>query len=218
MNSPLVVEIAYIGNKPYKEDNICKTGAVWFGHGDVQKIERKYVPMLLKHPDVWMLKTEFEAKFGKPNLIAATINPPAVRPVEWNGGLISAAQIVPQVAAENTSTPAAEIGARHPDNTPNITVAQSVEVHTSDDSGITKDSDDEPVGGTANESANTESGVPVASIEEIKGAIILLEADPTNKDWWTDIGRPKTDAVRNKIGKNVSVKDLNKAWSSMGRE
>lgn len=205
MNSPLVVEIAYVGNKPYKEDNICKTGAVWFGHGDVQKIERKYVPMLLKHPDVWMLKTEFEAKFGKPNPIAAAINPPATRPAEWNGGLIgAAAQIVGPVTAENTvAIDTASV------DSPNLPAAQPVEAEASSELEPTN----EPVLDAA-----TESKVPIASVEEIKGAIILMEGDPNNKDFWTDIGRPKINAVRSQIGKDVSVKDLNTAWSSMGRE
>lgn len=63
MNPALMCNIVYVGNKKWKQDNVAKTGAAWFGFGDVQVVERKSVPEFLKYPDVFMLKTEFDKKF-----------------------------------------------------------------------------------------------------------------------------------------------------------
>src|SRR5687768_14498643 len=65
--SPLVVELTYVGNKQYKQDNVAKTGTTWFGFGDTQPVERKHIPEFLKHPDVWMLKAEFDKRY--PNFV-----------------------------------------------------------------------------------------------------------------------------------------------------
>jgi hypothetical protein len=60
MYTPQTVELAYIGNRATKTDNVCGTGTVWIGYGDIQKVERKHVPEFLKHPLVWMLESDFQ--------------------------------------------------------------------------------------------------------------------------------------------------------------
>lgn len=45
--------VRYIGHKDRKEDNVGKSGAVWFGHGDIQDVPAKSWGALSKHPDVW---------------------------------------------------------------------------------------------------------------------------------------------------------------------
>lgn len=48
-------KIQYVGLKPRKEDNVARTGVVWYGPGDVQEVPDAAVHALLKHPDVWAL-------------------------------------------------------------------------------------------------------------------------------------------------------------------
>lgn len=50
-----LVEILYVGNKPTAYDNIARSGAVWQGPGDVQKVTDAQAKLLLKYPDQWSL-------------------------------------------------------------------------------------------------------------------------------------------------------------------
>ena len=58
---PEKIELVYIGSRDIKMDNVCNTGTIWFGYGDAQPVEKKYLPKFLMHPDVWMLKEKFVA-------------------------------------------------------------------------------------------------------------------------------------------------------------
>lgn len=58
----VVIYLMYIGARAFKEDNICKTGTVWHGFGDVQPVDKKFLPMFLKHPDVWRQVDSPDAK------------------------------------------------------------------------------------------------------------------------------------------------------------
>ncbi len=60
MFQPQTIDIVYVGSKKFKPDNVCGTGTVWFGYGDVQKVERKHAPKFMAHPDVWMIADEFK--------------------------------------------------------------------------------------------------------------------------------------------------------------
>lgn len=62
MFQPQTIDLAYVGSKKFKVDNVCNTGTVWIGYGDVQKVERKHAPKFLLHPDVWLTAEEFEKK------------------------------------------------------------------------------------------------------------------------------------------------------------
>lgn len=191
MSAALLVDIVYVGSKSYKEDNICKSGAVWFGYGDVQKIERKFVPPLLKHPDVWMLKAEFDVRFKSASTLASAI-------------------------------PTADSGFTG-ENEPGIALQQFQilqEAHNLENavSAIYVPSEEKPEGEPKIESVIPPTEVPVATIEDIKGAIVLMQGEKGNEEYWTDTGRPKVAGVRGLIGKDVSVKDLSAAWASMGGE
>lgn len=50
-----LVEILYVGNKPTAYDNITRSGVVWNGPGDVQKVTDAQAKLLLKYPDQWAL-------------------------------------------------------------------------------------------------------------------------------------------------------------------
>lgn len=62
MFQPQTIDLVYVGSKKFKVDNVCNTGTVWIGYGDVQKVERKHAPKFLLHPDVWLTAEEFEKK------------------------------------------------------------------------------------------------------------------------------------------------------------
>lgn len=47
--------VQYVGHKARKDDNVGKSGVVWFGHGDVQEVPARAWGALSRHPDVWQL-------------------------------------------------------------------------------------------------------------------------------------------------------------------
>jgi hypothetical protein len=61
MQGVQLMKLVYVGKRPFKTDNVCGTGTTWFGYGDVQSVERKYVPIFLKHPDIWATVEQFES-------------------------------------------------------------------------------------------------------------------------------------------------------------
>lgn len=52
--------IRYVGQKPLKTDNVCKTDAVWHGHGADQEVADAVAAKLLMHPDIWALAEAVE--------------------------------------------------------------------------------------------------------------------------------------------------------------
>lgn len=75
-------ELVYIGKRPFKIDNVCNTGTTWFGYGDVQKVDRRFEPKFLLHPDVWVTLDKFKKASGVHGGVGASpvdsIVPPAV--------------------------------------------------------------------------------------------------------------------------------------------
>lgn len=189
MTSALLVEVVYVGSKSYKEDNICKTGAVWFGYGDSQKIERKYIPILLKHPDVWMLKTEFDNR----GLTAKTSVDRSDAPPKP----------IPKMSADIAPRKAEKVKPPQPngETAPATQEAQS--------SGA------KPVAETGLINSTT---VPTATLEEIKGALVLMLGEKEKEGYFNDKGRPRVDSVRAICGKDVDIKLLNEAWNLVGGE
>ena len=55
MGISMPVKIKYVGKKEIKEDNVARTGVIWYGEGDVQTVPDSAAPRLLKHVDVWKL-------------------------------------------------------------------------------------------------------------------------------------------------------------------
>lgn len=58
MNAPQIVNVAYIGHKERKVDNVANSGVVWHGHGDVKPVSAMQWSQLALHPLVWALHTE----------------------------------------------------------------------------------------------------------------------------------------------------------------
>ena len=58
--------IRYIGRKPVKTDNVCKTDAVWNGHGADVEVPRDVAVRLLAHPDIWALAEAIEVEARPP--------------------------------------------------------------------------------------------------------------------------------------------------------
>jgi hypothetical protein len=73
MASVLTEQLTYIGNRPFKIDNVCGSGITWLGHGDTQNVERRNIPIYLQHPQVWMLKSEYDKQQGGNSLLAPTL-------------------------------------------------------------------------------------------------------------------------------------------------
>ncbi len=66
-----LVEILYVGSKPAAFDNVARSGVVWNGPGDVQKVTDAQAKLLLKYPDQWVLvNREDEAMVNAPASIS----------------------------------------------------------------------------------------------------------------------------------------------------
>jgi hypothetical protein len=63
--------LMYIGARDFKHDNVCGTGTVWHGYGDVQPVDKKHLPKFLLHPDVWV---EVDGPDAKPKQKLALVN------------------------------------------------------------------------------------------------------------------------------------------------
>ena len=53
--------MVYVGKKPFKSDTVAGTGIVWAGFGDVQEVPHKPAVIMMRHPDVWLVKAKFDA-------------------------------------------------------------------------------------------------------------------------------------------------------------
>lgn len=51
----LLIQLKYVGKKPFAFDNIANSGKGWQGPGDVQEVSPGQAKLLLKHPDQWAL-------------------------------------------------------------------------------------------------------------------------------------------------------------------
>lgn len=56
------IAVMYVGTKPFKEDNVAGTGVTWIGQGDIQRVPAIAWAKLSRHPDVWALPEEVDAK------------------------------------------------------------------------------------------------------------------------------------------------------------
>lgn len=50
-----LVEIVYVGKKPFSMDNVAGSGKLWNGMGDIQQVTEQQAKTLLKYPDQWGL-------------------------------------------------------------------------------------------------------------------------------------------------------------------
>jgi hypothetical protein len=68
--------LQYIGKKAEKPDNICNTGLMWHGTGDVKEVPSVVAERLLQHTDIWRDVTEeVESGKGAPSLGGTVDNP-----------------------------------------------------------------------------------------------------------------------------------------------
>lgn len=56
-----LIEIVYVGKKPWARDNVAGSGKAWDGPGDVQEVTVNQAKMLLKYQDQWGLANEKDA-------------------------------------------------------------------------------------------------------------------------------------------------------------
>lgn len=65
-----LIQIQYVGKKPFAFDNIANSGKGWQGLGDVQEVSIGQAKLLLKYPDQWALLNSQDADLlGLPVLI-----------------------------------------------------------------------------------------------------------------------------------------------------
>lgn len=57
-----MIEIIYVGKKPWTRDNVAGSGKAWDGPGDVQEVTENQAKVLLKYPDQWALANDKDAK------------------------------------------------------------------------------------------------------------------------------------------------------------
>lgn len=56
-----LVDIKYVGKKPFALDNVAGSGKLWNGNGDVQTVTANQAKILLKYPDQWALANAEDA-------------------------------------------------------------------------------------------------------------------------------------------------------------
>lgn len=56
-----LVDIKYVGKKPFALDNVAGSGKLWNGNGDVQTVTANQAKILLKYPDQWGLANAEDA-------------------------------------------------------------------------------------------------------------------------------------------------------------
>ena len=53
-----LVDIKYVGKKPFALDNVAGSAKLWNGNGDIQPVTQAQAKILLKYPDQWALANE----------------------------------------------------------------------------------------------------------------------------------------------------------------
>lgn len=53
-----LVQVVYVGRKPFAVDNVAQSGKQWMGHGDVQEVTPAQARLLVKYPDQWRLVSD----------------------------------------------------------------------------------------------------------------------------------------------------------------
>lgn len=211
MFTPQVVDLAYIGNRPTKTDNVCGTGTVWIGFGDIQKVERKHIPVFLKHPDVWMLGDKFKGLHG--------ISEPLTGEQQNDLGSIGSALVegAPLVPVQSLG------GELQTESAPAIVNIQSgladapiipsaSEPGAESENNSTGENSEDGKSEKADEEKSEKTGEQLAVI---KNAILSLEQG-NPKHFSTTNGVPVVSAVRNAAGdENITAAEVRAAWSEL---
>lgn len=56
-----LVQVVYVGRKPFAVDNVAQSGKQWAGNGDVQEVTAAQARVLVKYPDQWRLVSDADA-------------------------------------------------------------------------------------------------------------------------------------------------------------
>lgn len=56
-----LVDIKYVGKKPFALDNVAGSAKLWNGNGDIQPVTQAQAKILLKYPDQWALANAEDA-------------------------------------------------------------------------------------------------------------------------------------------------------------
>lgn len=57
-----LIEVVYIGKKPFAFDNVAGSGKCWEGNGAVQEVTLAQAKQLVKYPDQWALNDKNDSK------------------------------------------------------------------------------------------------------------------------------------------------------------
>lgn len=57
-----LVDIKYVGKKPFALDNVAGSAKLWNGNGDIQSVTVAQAKILLKYPDQWGLANAADAE------------------------------------------------------------------------------------------------------------------------------------------------------------
>lgn len=69
-----MIELRYIGRKPWAVDPVGGSSAIWNGNGDVQPVPLKSARKILKHPDEWELANPDDAHRLEVNTTHVTLD------------------------------------------------------------------------------------------------------------------------------------------------
>lgn len=194
MFQPQTIDIVYVGSKKVKTDNVCGTGTVWFGYGDVQKVERKHAPKFMAHPDVWLTAEEFEKLKDSSNQKQGETK---------------------VVSIQSQTTGAAQLSGAVPDSleSGSTSTALAVSAPGLADAGNAGSIGDEGANTKTDESTkNTKTDDDLAVI---KNAILSLEQGNTAHFSATN-GIPIVSAVRNAAGNDaITAAEVRTAWAQL---
>lgn len=56
-----LVQVVYVGRKPFAVDNVAHSGKLWAGRGDVQEVTPAQARVLVQYPDQWRLASDADA-------------------------------------------------------------------------------------------------------------------------------------------------------------
>ena len=70
-----LVQVVYVGRKPFAVDNVAQSGKQWAGNGDVQEVTAAQARVLVKYPDQWRLVSDADAAAVQASAMVQQVTP-----------------------------------------------------------------------------------------------------------------------------------------------
>ena len=217
----------YVCARPHKKDNVCGTGTTWFGFGDVQKVDKKFAPKFLAHPDVWMEESRFELRKTQSAQSAVLgLEAAKYKHVFNDDGTITLIPIVEENNSKaNSNVPQSGGLSEFDPETANAFLNSDLDPSDLGGNGSTegasapspKDVQVDPANNTGSANAADTENVEAAMLVKIKAAILALEPGNTAHFSSTN-GVPIVAAVKEAANDNaITAKQVRAAWEELNK-